>query len=70
MMNIDKIMIWKFWNWEHYFSKRDIYNIEKEPDEINLINMIDSKESDERDQIDENEEENLTNDIEVLKLGN
>ena len=32
--------------------------------------MIDEKESDERDQIGENDEDRLTDDIEVLKLGN
>ena len=35
-------------------SKRDVYDIEKESDEINQVNKIDDKESDERDHIGEN----------------
>ena len=33
------------------------------------MNMSYGKESDERDQLDKNDEEKVTNDIEVLKLG-
>ena len=48
--------------------RREIYNIEREYDEINRIYIIDDRESDERDQIGENDAERLTDDIEVFKL--
>ena len=35
-----------------------------------MMDMSDERDSDERYQIDKNDEERLTNDIEVLKLGN
>ena len=43
--------------------------IGKKYDEINQIYMSDYRESDERDQISKNDEERVTEDIEVLKLG-
>ena len=47
----------------------NIDNNDKKYDEIYQINIIDVKEYDERYQIGKNEEEKVTEDIEVLKLG-
>ena len=44
-------------------------NIYKQSDEKNWMDVIDDKDSDERDQISKNDEEKVTEDIEVLKLG-
>ena len=43
--------------------------LEKESNEIKQMDMIDDKESDERNHINKNDEEKVTEDIEVLKLG-
>ena len=51
-------------------SKKNDDNIEKEDDEINRMDTSDNKYSDEIDKIDKTDEERVTNDIEVLKLGN
>ena len=51
-------------------SKKNYDNIEKEYYERNWIDMSDDKYPDEIDQIDKNNEERVTNDIDVLKLGN
>ena len=51
-------------------SDKNDDNIEKESDEINWMDMSDKKDSDERYQIDKNYEERVTNNIELLKLGN
>ena len=50
-------------------SKKNDDNIEKEYDEIKNMDTGDEKVSDKGDQIDKNDEERVTYDIEVLKLG-
>ena len=50
-------------------SKIYIDNIDTEYDERNWIDMIDNKETGERDHIGENDEERLTDDIDLLKMG-
>ena len=50
--------------------QKNIDNIGKESDERYRMDMRDDKDSDERDQINKNDEEIVTDDIEVLKLGN
>ena len=49
--------------------QKNIDNIEKAYDDRNWMGMSDDNESDERDQISKNDEEKVTDDIEVLKLG-
>ena len=49
--------------------QKNIDNIEKYYYEENWMDMIDNKGSYERDQISKNDEERVTDDIEVLKLG-
>ena len=49
--------------------QKNIDNIEKAYDDRNWMDMSDDNESDERDQISKNDEEKVTDDIEVLKLG-
>ena len=50
-------------------SQKNIDYIEKEYDEINNMDIIGYREFDARDQINKNDEEKVTEDIEVLKLG-
>ena len=50
-------------------SQKKIDYLGKYSDEINQMDMSDDKESDERDHISKNDEEKVTEDIEVLKLG-
>ena len=50
-------------------SQKNLDYLEKESDKINQMDMSDDKESDEREHISKNDEEKVTEDIEVLKLG-
>ena len=50
-------------------SQKNRDTIENESDEINRMHMGDDRDSDERYPIGKNDEERLTDDIEVLKLG-
>ena len=51
-------------------SQKNIDNIQKYSDESNWMDMSDNNKSGGRDQISKNDEEKVTGDIEVLKLGN
>ena len=54
---------------EKLSSQKNIDYLEKEYDEINQMDVSDDKESDEREHISKDDEEKVTEDIEVLKLG-
>ena len=69
MMKKEWLIIKMSWNLKKLSSQKNIDNIEKEYDERNRMDMSDDKECDEIYQIGENDEEMVTDDIEVLKLG-